>query len=439
MAALALNASSTRPLAVNGRGLLAAMALSVVGVATLAAWDEQREAAAALASLAEEQLRLADVVARVDGAAVDLDSPAARAVERAGEVVVLLRKGGDAMFHGRAGMTLPRSAIAPGAGQIDRDVAPTVGLPQRLAVTGVALLPEGSGEVAVIATAGAARDRERHARLRLLASVFVAAGLVLTFGGVAMRKQRREIELDHRLSLRDLEKTRDEQLRKADRLATMGALASGVAHEVATPLGVILARSEQLAARVDDERSRRAVRAIVEQTERIDAVVRGFLDLARGTRPVFRTEEPRRLVDEAVALVGHRFERSGVTLEVQVADGLPALRCEPLLLEHVLVNLLLNACDACRAGGRVVVTAEHDGGHLRFRVEDDGVGITLEQAARAKEPFFTTKAERGTGVGLAIAGEIVEHHRGRLTLAPRVGARGTVATVELPDDGGDGA
>jgi signal transduction histidine kinase len=102
------------------------------------------------------------------------------------------------------------------------------------------------------------------------------------------------------------------------------------------------------------------------------------------------------------------------------------------LLEHALVNLLLNACDACEAGGTVELTAGARNGHVVFAVADDGVGISRQDIDHAMEPFFTTKsAGEGTGLGLTIAREIVMSHRGSLQLDPR-SPRGTRAVLELP-------
>ncbi len=208
-------------------------------------------------------------------------------------------------------------------------------------------------------------------------------------------------------------------------------IATGVAHEVSTPLGVILARAEELARRAPDDRGRRAAELIVAECGRIDHVVRGLLGLARGGTPDLARAAPSRLVREAGERVSHRFAKAGVELRLEAPPELPDVACDPLLFEQVLVNLLLNACDACEPGGRVELAASTADGVVRFAVVDDGVGIDPDAAARAREPFFTTKPE-GTGLGLAIAAEIVEHHRGRLTIAPREGERGTRAVVELP-------
>ena len=106
------------------------------------------------------------------------------------------------------------------------------------------------------------------------------------------------------------------------------------------------------------------------------------------------------------------------------------------LLEQALVNLLLNACDACERGGEVEVRASVDGTSAMFAVLDDGKGISDEIMARVLEPFFTTKpTEEGTGLGLAITSEIVAIHRGTLKLEPR-DPRGTIATMRVPTDAG---
>jgi signal transduction histidine kinase len=105
---------------------------------------------------------------------------------------------------------------------------------------------------------------------------------------------------------------------------------------------------------------------------------------------------------------------------------------DPRLLEHAIVNLLLNACDACKGGGEVVVSVQTKEGELEIGVEDTGTGISLADAGRALEPFFTTKGrDGGTGLGLAIAHEIVANHRGRLVFS-NVTPRGTRAAILLP-------
>ena len=135
----------------------------------------------------------------------------------------------------------------------------------------------------------------------------------------------------------------------------------------------------------------------------------------------------------AANLVEHRFSKASVQLSTSFANELPLVACEPRLMEQVLVNLLLNACDACATGERVELRIVAERGRVAFVVDDDGMGISSDAAARMLEPFFTTKsAGEGSGLGLAITNELVKHHRGKLTLAARDGHRGTRACVELP-------
>jgi signal transduction histidine kinase len=270
--------------------------------------------------------------------------------------------------------------------------------------------------------------------------VVLASSLVLAFGGVALRTQRKELDLARELAIAELRTARDERLVRADKLATMGALATGIAHEVATPVGVIMGRAEQLLPKVEgDERATRSVNAILEQTERIRRIIGGFLGLVRGETPPHEHVTPASIVRETVDLVEHRFTKAAVVLRASAGDDLPKIACEPRLFEQAIVNLLLNACDACEAGGVVTLDVEAEGDRVTFIVTDDGAGIAPEDAARAAEPFFTTKPPgQGTGLGLAIATEIVKHHYGTLTIgralakAPAAKTRGTVVKIEVP-------
>ena len=328
--------------------------------------------------------------------------------------------------------------------QLDRNEAPAFGLPKRTAVAGLSTFDTSGGRwgVVVAATALRQRDRELRAQWRSVMAVLLASGLVFVFGGVAMRKQRKELGLARELSIAELRREREEQLVQIDKLATMAALATGIAHEVSTPLGVIVGRAEQLLPKVrGDERAERGVESIIEQGTRISRVVRGFLNLVRGESPPLEHVNPGTVAQAAEELVEHRFEKAGVRLSVKFDRDLPDVACDPRLLEQVLINLLLNSCDACDRGGLVELLVRADSERVAFIVTDDGVGITAEAAARAAEPFFTTKpVGQGTGLGLAIATEIVKHHGGQLSIGPQRPNHahdgrppcGTRASVELP-------
>jgi signal transduction histidine kinase len=367
-----------------------------------------------------------------------------RATEQPSSLMVLLQPPGTDGFHTIDGRFVAAQEIhtALDQGRTYLRLAPAeagrLGLPPRTALAGLARIDAGAAGrwgIAAVASAERERDRERWARWRLILSVATASGLVLIFGGLAMRNQRKELLLQHRLELANLGSQRDERLERAGRAATMGTLAVGVAHEISTPLGIIAGRAEQLVAKLSgDERASGNVRIILEQIDRIHRVIRGLLGLARGDRPTAEPVEPAALVSGAVSLVEHRFAKAGVHLLTDVAPALPNIHGDPRLLEHAVVNLMLNACDACSIEGSVEVTvrAGDENRGLVIVVVDDGPGISHANAGRVLEPFFSTKPSgQGTGIGLAIVQEIVTSHRGSLALES-VSPHGTRATIKLP-------
>ncbi len=431
--------------------LWAAMFGAVLLVAAIAYWDARREASAALADFAGAQVALAagladpvaNQLARADGKPPSATLTGLRRVERPGRLMILFARAGDEGLLRTDGSRLRspaiESAIAHGAAwvRLSREEAGALGLPARTAIAGLAPIADSQSPqwtVAVVTTAQEERDRELRAQWRLVLGVTVAAGLVFAFGGLALRKQRKELVLAGELAVAEVRRERDERLVRADKLATMGALATGIAHEVSTPLGVMMGRAEQVLPKVaDDERARRAVEAILEQGERIGRVIRGFLALARGESPRLDHVDPAAIARASVDLVEHRFQKVGVKLQADVPRGLPLIACEPRLLEQSLANLLLNACDACERAGLVTLDVHADLERVAFVVTDDGEGISAESAARVFEPFFTTKPPgSGSGLGLAISNEIVKHHRGTLTVEPRPRAKGTRACIEIP-------
>lgn len=374
------------------------VAIAIVVIAAIGAlvWrDETRRSDAALDDLGAREAELARVVA-IDPA-------------RAHEVLT------DSVLIDPAKLPATTGPVL----RIDRDEAAALGLPARTAMVGIAKTADGR-KIAVAASGAQRRDRDFAGRTRVLLAMLLAAGVMTGFALVILRRQHLEAEL-----------ARETELDRLHRAATMAALGSGVAHELATPLGVIVGRAEQVLPRVaGDERATKNLQVILEQTEHIDQVVRGLLGLARGAPIALQAVEPDALVREATELVQHRFTRADVTLEPHLAGALPQIRCEPLLFKHALVNLMLNACDASPAKSTVHLDVTADANEVAFTITDDGEGIPAQHAARAVEPFFTTKPT-GTGLGLAIANEIAKTHRGSLDLAQRA-PHGTRACIRIP-------
>ena len=429
------------------RWLVLSMIAAVAAVGLLASWDERRRDRAELRDFGAEQASTAEAAALAFGDRF-ADSPgraeaALRVLDRADEKVVIIPPGGapNGLDHD-VHLDVPAlAAAAAGGARMVRarpEEAARLGLPGRTAMVGLARIaggPAAGWTIAIASTAGRERDREREGRDRLVLAIVLAAGLVGAFGGLALVRQRKQLELERELAITRTARARDAELERMSRAATMAALGSGVAHELSTPLGVIVGRAEQLAARAgNDERAAKAAQTILEQAAHIDGVVRGLLGLARGAPIALQPCAPEKLVREAAALVDHRYARAGVHLVTSVAPC-PEIRCEPLLFQHALVNLLLNACDASPAGTTVRLDVRSDAGEVVFAVLDEGEGIAPDDAARALEPFFTTKPPgQGTGLGLAIAREIASSHRGTLAIAP-CQPRGTRAAIMVPAEG----
>jgi signal transduction histidine kinase len=287
--------------------------------------------------------------------------------------------------------------------------------------------------VAVAGTAFREPDRSMHARWRLLASFVSMGAFLFILAWWALRFQKQELELAREIELRELGRQKDQALAQADRAGTMLTLASGVAHEIATPLGVISGRAAQLVSRMPgDERNLRLAQTIQEETEQINRTIRRFLELARGGTPRVEDFGTGDLVRAAATMVEHRFHKAGVDLVLDTPPELPGMRGDFQLLEHLLVNLLLNACDASQRGDQVEVRARTAEGRMVLEVTDQGKGIPEALAERVMEPFFTTKPQgQGTGLGLAIAREIVRMHRGELGIE-RLQPRGTRIRISLP-------
>ncbi|HEY1954792.1 MAG TPA: HAMP domain-containing sensor histidine kinase [Polyangiaceae bacterium] len=409
-----------------------AMLLAVALVGATLYVDAQREATAALEDFTRDQVALAD-------AAANLASPAAlESLEQPSERIVVEMKDGVLVRPDGARLESPTLAAAMRANRtttvLHHAESGTMGLPARTAVAGIARTRDGRA-IAVVATAVRVRDREIRAQERLVLGIVLAALLAFGFGGIALLVQRREHLLERELAAKEAEKLGEGRLARADKLATMGAFATGIAHEIATPLGVIAARAEMARSRATDDKASRAAGAILEQTEKIRGIVQSFLAVARGDPPPRVRIAPRELLRQATRMVEHRYAAATVTLATDVQDGvhLPDVSGEPRLLEQALVNLLLNACDASKPQKRVVASVRVEDGRVCFVIEDEGAGISPDVAARATEPFFTTKSDgKGTGLGLVIANEIAKHHQGRFVIRAREGG-GTEARLELPE------
>ena len=239
----------------------------------------------------------------------------------------------------------------------------------------------------------------------------------------------------------EIERYHQEQLARADRLATIGAMAAAIAHEIRNPLtgisGALSVLGRNFSA--DDPR-----RDIVREThlliERLNKSVEEILDYSRPSQPQLQVANLADILDRTVSLLDGEARKARVRLVKEYGGATgeslpPTVMADPHQLQQVLMNIVLNAIQASTAGGeirlRTGVTDNTAGQpYACITIADSGKGMTADEVAKAFQPFFSTKAQ-GTGLGLAIAKQIVEQHGGQLTLRSTPGA-GTEVQVELP-------
>ena len=236
-----------------------------------------------------------------------------------------------------------------------------------------------------------------------------------------------------------------EQLRHADRLTTVGKLASGVAHELGTPLNVVSGRAKMIVrGQAVGPAVTESAQTIVEQSERMTQIIKQLLGFARRRQPQQKQESLRAIALRTLALLRHMAEKAGITFASLDGAPDPVVQVDASMIEQALTNLVVNAIQAMPTGGTIsvrlgadVITppADIEGSVAEYAyvcVEDQGVGMTSEQMTHAFEPFFTTKdVGEGTGLGLSVAYGIVRDHGGWIGVASEIG-KGSRFSIYLP-------
>jgi PAS domain S-box-containing protein len=223
-----------------------------------------------------------------------------------------------------------------------------------------------------------------------------------------------------------------EQLRRTERVAELGTLASGMAHEIGTPMNVILGRAEYLMERVKEEPIKRGLQTIVTQVERITRVMNQLLSFARRRTPERRALNLRTTIEDNLEIFQERLSRAQVKLETSFPAACPPVHADPDQMSQVLINLVMNAIHAMPQGGTLRVGVKAGEDTVMLAVSDTGQGMPQDVIAKIFDPFFTTKEfGKGTGLGLTVVKGIVDEHRGAITVESEPG-RGTTFTINLP-------
>jgi signal transduction histidine kinase len=241
----------------------------------------------------------------------------------------------------------------------------------------------------------------------------------------------------------------ERSLRQSEKLATVGQLASGLAHEIGTPLNIIYGRAEMIKKGLKGEEGiQKNLEIIVHQTERITKIIQQLLGFARKKKPEQTALNISTILETAVDLLNHQIQKQGVEVVKDLRENLSPVVGDPDQLQQVFLNLILNAIQSMPEGGRLCLSVSSKKiskqglecdlrQYVEVCVEDTGVGMEKEVIQNLFNPFFTTK-DTGTGLGLMVTQGIVQDHEGWIDVGSEVG-KGSIFKVYLPSwQGGEG-
>ena len=272
-----------------------------------------------------------------------------------------------------------------------------------------------------------ASHRPMHPNQTQLAMLHVEA----LIRDVSERKKREDQNRDGRY-----------QMLQAEKMAALGQTISGVAHELNNPLATILSWAERLSERQVDDKTKQGLEVILGESERAARIVRNLLTFARKRQTTRAMVEINQVVRETLALRAYEQKVSNIQVVEALATGLPDVFADSHQIKQVLLNLLINAEQACigaNGKGTIVIRTSHDNdrGSLILEVSDDGPGIPEERVNKVFDPFFTTKeVGSGTGLGLTVAYAIVQEHGGRIWVEPGKGPKGRADAQSAKAGGG---
>ncbi|CUU06895.1 PAS domain S-box-containing protein [Candidatus Kryptobacter tengchongensis] len=243
--------------------------------------------------------------------------------------------------------------------------------------------------------------------------------------------------------IKELEK----QIQHSDKLALIGQIAAGIAHEIGTPLNVISGNAEYIMMEMGENNPyKEELETIISQAERIANLIKQLLEFARPRKPNYTKVNVNNELHHVVELLKHQFEKSNIKLNLKFSEDIPSIYADCSQIHQVFLNIIVNAIQAINQNGVIEIETFAKDGYVNIKFRDNGVGILPEHIHKIFEPFFTTKeAGKGTGLGLAVSKRIIDEHNGKIEVESTPG-KGTVFTVKFPtyikkedkeDDGGE--
>ncbi len=317
-------------------------------------------------------------------------------------------------------------------------------LPDSQGVQTLSKLNEGFPDVAIVVNTGAYEDSLGLTTLGFGAQDFIVKGKYQAYGlnkAIQYAKERKKIELELISAYKNLQETQS-HLIQAEKMNTVGRLASGIAHEVKNPLATILFGVAYLHERLKegDENIALTLRNIKEASQRANEIITDLLDFASISRLNKKMEDVNAIIEKSLELTHHPISRQNVKLVKELDHKLPKTNIDRNRIEQVFVNLILNALNAMPNGGTLklksLTAPEKDA--VCIEIEDSGDGMPEEALPHIFEPFFTTRrAQGGIGLGLSVVKNIIDMHSGKIEIANRPEG-GVRAKVVLKIGGEDG-
>ena len=211
----------------------------------------------------------------------------------------------------------------------------------------------------------------------------------------------------------------EEQMQKADKMAALGEVAAGVAHEIRNPLTSIRGFIQLIQENTEPHDKNHEYAAIANfEVDRLNKIVEELLYYARPSEPLKIHQDINKMLDSVLTLLHFKFEKQGVAIEKNFLNSLPKIPIDEEQIRQVFINLIINAIQAMEDGGTILITTDTlEDDFVRVHIEDSGHGIEKENIKRLSDPFFTTR-ENGTGLGLAVVQRIIDMHNGFMDVSP---------------------